>query len=133
MRYAISDADWARLEPLLPGRRGTPGRCGDDNRRFLDAVNWWTRNGGPWRDLPEALGNWNSVFRRFDRWSKNGVWQRLAETLQDPDFDWLAIDSTTVRAHQHAAGARMGGRTPARGLRPKTPPRASASGAAAAG
>ena len=132
MRYAISDADWARLEPLLPGRAGTPGRSGDDNRRFLDAVNWWSRNGGPWRDLPEALGNWNSVFRRFDRWSKAGVWQRIAETLQDPDLDWLAIDrlaidSTTVRAHQHAAGARK------RGPRPRRPQRAKGSAVAAAG
>ena len=127
MRYAISDSDWERLAPLLPGRDGTPGRSGEDNRRFLDAVNWWSRNGGPWRDLPKALGNWNSVFRRFDRWSKSGVWRRLAETLQDPDFDCLAIDSTTVRAHQHAAGARK------RGIRPKTPPRESASAAAAVG
>lgn len=127
MRYAISDADWARLEPLLPGRLGTPGRSGDDNRRFLDAVNWWSHNGGPWRDLPEALGNWNSVFRRFDRWSQNGVWKRLAEQLQDADLDWLAIDSTVVRAHQHAAGAQK------RGRRPKRQPRASVSDAAAVG
>ena len=127
MRYAISDADWQRLAPLLPGRPGTPGRTGDDNRRFLYAVNWWSHNGGPWRDLPEALGNWNSVFRRFDRWSRYGVWQRIAETLQDPDLDWLAIDSTTVRAHQHAAGARK------RGLRPRRRLRASVSDAAVAG
>ena len=127
MRYAISDAAWERLEPLLPGRAGTPGRSADDNRLFLNAVNWWTRNGGPWRDLPETYGNWNSVFRRFDRWSKSGVWQRLAETLQDPDFDWLAIDSTTVRAHQHAAGAQK------RGPRPRRLPRASASVVAAEG
>ena len=112
MRYALSDADFERLEPLLPGRPGTPGRSGDDNRRFLHAVNWIARNGGPWRDLPPELGNWNTVWRRFDRWAKNGVWQRIAETLQDPDFDWIAIDSTTVRAHQHAAGARK------RGIRP---------------
>lgn len=112
MRYAISDADFERLEPLLPGRPGTPGRSGDDNRRFLHAVNWIARNGGPWRDLPPELGNWNTVWRRFDRWAKNGVWQRIAETLQDPDFDWIAIDSTTVRAHQHAAGARKRGTRP---------------------
>ncbi len=117
-RYAISDADWKRLEPLLPGRAGLPGRSGNDNRLFLDAVNWIARNGGPWRDLPERFGNWNSVWRRFDRWSKKGVWQRIAESLQDPDFDWIAIDSTTVRAHQHAAGARK------RGIRPTWPPNA---------
>ncbi len=127
MRYAISDADWKRLEPLLPGRPGTPGRSGNDNRRFLDAVNWIARNGGPWRDLPERLGKWNSVWRRFDRWSRAGVWQRIAEALQDPDLDWIAIDSTTVRAHQHAAGAQK------RGPRPKKPLPAKGSAAAVAG
>ena len=115
IRHAISDADWDRLAPLLPGRDGTPGRSGDDNRRFLHAVNWVARSGAPWRDLPPALGNWNSVWRRFDRWSKRGVWERIAEHLQDPDFDWIAIDSTTVRAHQHAAGARK------KGIRLRTP------------
>jgi transposase len=124
IRHAISDADWHRLAPLLPGRPGTPGRSGDDNRRFLHAVNWIARAGAPWRDLPPELGRWNSVWRRFDRWSKNGVWRRIAERLQDPDFDWVAIDSTTVRAHQHAAGARK------RGIPPSRPPRARRSGAA---
>ena len=126
-RYAISDADWERLAPLLPGRPGTPGRSGDDNRRFLNAVNWVARNGGPWRDLPPALGNWNSVWKRFDRWAKRGVWQRLFEHFRDPDLDWLLLDSTSVRAHQHAAGARK------RGSRPSGPPNARRSGVAAAG
>lgn len=112
MRYAISDADWTRLAPLLPGRPGTRGRSGDDNRLFLDAVNWIARNGGPWRDLPECFGNWNSVWRRFDRWSRAGVWQRLFEHFQDPDLEWLLLDSTSVRAHQHAAGARKRGTRP---------------------
>ena len=127
MRYALSDADWKRLAPLLPGRPGTPGRSGDNNRRFLHAVNWIARNGGPWRDLPVELGNWNSAWRRFDRWSKKGVWQRIAEALQDPDFDWVSLDSTTVRAHQHAAGAQK------RGIRPTRPLPAKASVAVAAG
>ncbi|HIG74072.1 MAG TPA: transposase [Bacteroidetes bacterium] len=69
-RSAISEADGHRLAPLLLGRPGTRGRSGDDNRRFLDAVNWMTRNGGPWRDLPAELGNWNTVWRRFDRWAR---------------------------------------------------------------
>lgn len=122
-RYAISDADWERLAPLLPGRPGTRGRSGDDNRRFLHAVNWLVRNGGPWRDLPAELGNWNTVWRRFDRWSRAGVWARLFAHFQDPDLDWLLLDSTSVRAHQHAAGARKGG------SRRETPPRARRSGA----
>ena len=130
-RYAISDHAWDVLAPLLPGRAGTSGRNARDNRLFLDAAVWIARNGGPWRDLPDRFGNWNSVFRRFDRWSTNGVWHRLFEATQDADIEWVMIDSTTVRAHQHAAGARMGGRTPARGIRPISPPRARASVVAA--
>jgi transposase len=132
IRHAISDADWERLAPLLPGRPGTPGRSGDDNRRFLHAVNWVARTGAPWRDLPAELGNWNTAWRRFDRWSRAGVWERIAEHVQDPDLDWVALDwvaldSTTVRAHQHAAGAQK------RGPRRKTPPPARGSAVAGAG
>ena len=127
IRHAISDADWLRLEPLLPGRPGTPGRSGDDNRRFLHAVNWIARTGAPWRDLPDELGHWNTAWRRYDRWCANGVWLRIMDHFQDPDLDWVLIDSTIVRAHQHAAGARK------RGLPPKRPPHARASAAAAVG
>ena len=127
LRYALADADWDRLAPLLPGRPGTRGRSGDDNRRFLHAVNWLARNGGPWRDLPPELGNWNTAWRRFDRWSRAGVWQRLFDHVQDPDLDWLLLDSTTVRAHQHAAGARK------RGMRPRSQPAGSRSVAVAVG
>lgn len=111
-RYAISDRAWNVLAPLLPGRPGTSGRRARDNRLFLDAVVWIARNGGPWRDLPERFGPWNSVWRRFDRWSKSGVWLRLFEAAQDADIEWVMLDSTTVRAHQHAAGAQK------RGIRP---------------
>ena len=73
---------------------------------FVDAVLWLVRAGAPWRDLPEEFGNWNSVFRRFRRWAKKGVWQRLFTELgENPDLEYLIIDSTIVRAHQHAAGA----------------------------
>ena len=126
-RYAISDHAWERLAPLLPGRAGTSGRNAADNRRFLDAVVWIARNGGPWRDLPTRFGNWNSAWRRFDRWSKNGVWLRLFETSQDVDIEWVMLDSTVVRAHQHAAGARK------RGIHPASPLPARGSVAVAAG
>ena len=67
------------------------------------------RTGSPWRDLPEAFGHWNSVFRRFSRWSEKGIWHRIfAAMADDPDFEYLIIDSTIVRAHQHAAGAKKG-------------------------
>lgn len=110
--YALSDADFDRLAPLVPGRPGTRGRSGDDNRRFLDAVVWIARTGAPWRALPPALGRWNTVFQRFNRWSRDGVWTSLFEAVQDPDMEWLLLDSTSIRAHQHAAGAPKKGRRP---------------------
>jgi transposase len=105
-RHAISDDDWSRIEGLLPGRAGANGRPAHGNRLFIDAVLWIGKTGAPWRDLPERFGNWNSAWRRFDRWSRSGVWQRVFAALQDPDLEWLILDSTVVRAHQHAAGAK---------------------------
>ena len=105
-RYEIKDYEWVRLEPLLPGKVGDVGRSAADNRLFINAVLWIARSGAPWRDLPERFGNWNSVYQRFRRWSRKGVWQQVFEALQEPDLDWLLLDSTTVRAHQHAAGQK---------------------------
>jgi len=110
-RHELSDEQWVRIEPLLPGRKADPGRTGKNNRLFVDAVLWIAKTGAPWRDLPERFGNWNSVFQRYNRWCKRGVWQRILETLGgEPDLEYLLLDSTIVRAHQHAAGAK-GGRT----------------------
>ena len=90
---------------MLPNKpRGVP-RVSD--RRVLNGV---LRSWAPWRDLPPYFGNWNSVFQRFRRWAKKGVWKRIFDALvDDPDFEYLIIDSTIVRAHQHAAGAQKGG------------------------
>ena len=104
-RHAISDEHWERIEHLLPGRAGDPGVTAKDNRLFLDAVLWIGKTGSPWRDLPRSFGKWNSVWRRFDRWCTKGVWHRVFEALKDPDLEWLILDSTVIRAHQHAAGA----------------------------
>ena len=105
-RFELSDEQWQRVEGLLPGQVGSPGRSGDNNRLFLDAVLWIVRTGAPWRDLPERFGDWNSVFQRFNRWAKKGVWQQVFDALQDPDLEWLMLDATIIRAHVHAAGAR---------------------------
>jgi putative transposase len=105
-RHAISDTDWKRIAGLLPGKKTDPGRTARDNRLFLDAVLWIGRTGSPWRDLPEEFGKWNSIYRRFSRWSKTGVWERVFAELQDPDLEWMMIDTTIVRAHQHAAGQK---------------------------
>ena len=109
-RLVLSDAAWERMAPLIIGRPDQKGSTGRDNRMFVEGVLWIVRTGSPWRDLPEAFGDWNSVFRRFSRWSIKGVWWRIFEAMSDdPDFEYLIVDSTIVRAHQHAAGAKKGG------------------------
>ncbi len=105
-RHAISDENFDRIQGLLPGRAGQPGVAAKDNRLFIDAVLWIAKTGAPWRDLPDRFGNGNSAWRRFDRWADKGVWRRVFEALQDPDLEWLILDSTVVRAHPHAAGAK---------------------------
>jgi putative transposase len=105
----LTDAQWARIEGLLPGRVGTVGVTAQDNRLFIDAVLWIARTGAPWRDLSVSFGLWNTVFRRYDRWAQTGRWEKIFEALaDDPDFEYVMIDSTIVRAHQHAAGGKGG-------------------------
>ena len=109
VRLLLRDDQWERMRPHLPGKPGDPGRSGVNNRLFVEAILWLARTGVPWRDLPDNFGNWNSVFVRFSRWSKDGVWDRLfAAMSDDPDFEYIMIDSTIVRAHQHAAGKKGG-------------------------
>lgn len=105
-RYAISDNDFQRIAPLLPGQPGKPGRNANNNRLFIDAVLWIARTGAPWPDLPERFGTHNTVYKRFTRWGKRGVWQAIHHALQDPDLEWLMLDSSVIRAHQHAAGQK---------------------------
>ena len=105
-RHAIKDEDWDRIKDLLPGKPGDPGVTAKDNRLFVDAVLWIAKTGAPWRDLPERFGNWSTVWQRFDRWARKGVWQRVFQELRDPDLEWLILDSTVIRAHPHAAGAK---------------------------
>jgi transposase len=112
---ALRDDQWERLKGFLPG--GTRGKRGPrtNNRLFLDALLWMARSGGRWRDLPERLGDYRSVKRRYYRWIEMGVLDNILCALsREADLEWLMIDSTIVRAHQHAAGARKvkGGRMP---------------------
>jgi transposase len=108
-RHRLTDEQWNRIEPLVPGKDGDPGRHGKDNRLFVEAVLWLAKTGAPWRDLPNECGNWNSIFRRFSRWTKRGVWHRLLQALSDdPDFENVSIDATIIRAHQHSAGGKGG-------------------------
>ena len=105
-RYGLRDDQWERIKDLLPGKSGDAGVTARDNRRFVEAVVYRYRAGIPWRDLPEQLGDWKNTHRRFSRWAKAGVWERIFQHLAvDADNEYAMIDSTIVRAHQHSAGA----------------------------
>jgi putative transposase len=109
VRLVLTDRQWSLIEPHLPGKANDPGATAKDNRQFVEAVLWIVRTSSPWRDLPPVFGKWNSVFTRFSRWSRDGVWWSLFRALaDDPDFEYLIVDSTIVRAHQHATGKKGG-------------------------
>lgn len=112
-RHELSDAEWEFVRPLLPvplrGRRRL------DDRRVLNGIVWKFRTGTAWRDVPERYGPWQTLHTRFRRWALDGTFERMLRAAQAKadaagDIDWLvSVDSTVVRAHQHAAGARKGG------------------------
>lgn len=108
-RFVVSDAMWAKVAMLLPGKASDRGVTARDNRLFLEAVLWRVRTGLPWRDLPSDFGNWNSVFQRFRRWALAGVFDRIFERLSgEPDLEYALIDGTIVSTHQKASGAKGG-------------------------
>jgi transposase len=125
-RHDLTDAQFAKLAPLLPPERPATGRPNHDHRRILNGILWRLKTGVPWRDLPKRYGKWETVYSRFRRWQRAGVWDRILAALQAAgdargDLDWELhfVDGTTVRAHQHAAGAAKKGGPPA--SRPTTP------------
>ena len=108
-RYELTTLQWERLEPLLPGKAGNPGRSAADNRLFVNGVLWVLRSGAHWHDLPERYGKWKSLHKRFSRWAKAGVWERVFEALiDDRRNEYLMLDTTLVRAHQQAATGKGG-------------------------
>jgi len=108
-RYELTDSQWERIAPLLPGKAGDPGRSGSDNRLFVNGVLWVLRSGAHWHDLPDRYGKWKTTHKRFTRWAKAGVWQEVFEDLiDDPDNEYVMLDSTMVRAHQQAATGKGG-------------------------
>jgi len=107
--HDLTDHQWSLLEPHLPGREGAWGGVARDNRRFFNAVMWILHNGVRWRALPPVYGHWRNVHRRFRRWCKKGIWSSLFQKfIHSPDFEWLMIDSTHCKVHQHATGAQGG-------------------------
>ena len=111
-RGDLSEAEWCVLRGLLPidvANRGR-GRPPEENRSIINGILWRLRCGTPWRDVPPKYGNWNTIYRRFRRWSEAGVWEALSVTLAEvmADSGHYSIDSTTVRAHVSAAGGKGG-------------------------
>src|SRR5262245_47576363 len=122
-RHGLRGDQWARMAPLLPGRLGHAGGTVRDNRRFVEAVLYRYRAGIPRRDLPERFGDWKRTHTRCSRWAKSGVWARVFAALSaDADNECAMIDATSVRAHQHSAGARGRGSTADRAAGVARPP-----------
>lgn len=112
-RHELSDVEWAALSRFLPGS-GTVGRPRSDDRVVLNGIVWKLRTGSAWRDVPERYGSWQTLYTRFRRWALDGTFSRMLRAVQAEhdaasDLDWLvSVDSTIVRAHQHAAGGKRG-------------------------
>lgn len=120
-RGDLTNEQWERLKPLLPPQKPRTGRPANDHRTVMNGILWILRTGAPWRDLPERYGKWTTVYSRFQRWCKAGVWDRILGEVQaladqQGDLDWEIhfVDGTIVRAHQHAAGAKKAAQKPKR-------------------
>jgi transposase len=114
-RHELTDDQWTILEPLLPPEHPPRGRPNLPHRLVLNGILWRIRTGAPWRDLPERYGTWQTVYSRFRRWQRAGIWDRVLTALQADadargDLDWSLhfLDGTIIRAHPHAAGAKKG-------------------------
>jgi transposase len=110
----MSDEEWGFFEPFLIERGPKRGRPPANHRRVLDGVFWIARTGAPWRDLPEFFGKWGSVYRQYQRWTQSSAWDVVLEALNESDQVHASvqmIDSTIIRAHQHAAGLKKGLKT----------------------
>ena len=110
-RHALTDEQWSVIEPMMPPAKST-GRPRSDLRKIVEAILWILRTGAPWRDLPERFGPWQTVYDWFNRWSKDGAWDRILEALQirldaEGHIDWemWCVDGSNVRASRSAAGA----------------------------
>lgn len=106
-RLMLRDEQWDRIKELLPGKATDSGVTAKNNRHFIEAVLWIVRTGSPWRDLPEFFGHWHRVYVRYNRWSHKGVWEQIFEYVSDdPDLEYLMVDGSIVRVHQHGASKK---------------------------
>jgi transposase len=117
-RHELTPTQWAALRPLLaelaPPKPPT-GRPNGSHRRIINGILWKLKTGAPWRDLPTRYGPWSTVYSRFWRWQRAGLWDRLFAAVQQQEdaaghLDWTVhfVDGSVIRAHQHAAGAKGG-------------------------
>jgi transposase len=117
-RFELSDVEWEQIAPQLPDTRPCRGGRWRDHRQVINGILWRVRTGAPWRDVPPRYGPWQTLYKRFARWEVDGTWERIEAHLRQTadaagQLDWQTqIDSTAVRAHQHAAGARKTGARP---------------------
>lgn len=107
----MENAEWAFFEPFITGIRGRGGRPASNHRQVLDGIFWIARTGSQWRDLPDEFGKWSSVYRQFRRWTIAGLWDLILDALNESEAlpgQVQMIDSTIIRAHHQAAGAKGG-------------------------
>lgn len=110
-RHELTDEQREKIAPFVPPQRPATGRPAKDHRTIINGILWFLKTGVPWRDLPERFGAWQTVYSRFRRWRQSGIWERILAAVQcDGVIDWSVhfVDGTSVRAHQHAAGAKGG-------------------------
>ena len=106
-RRMLNDEQWKMIKDLLPGKKSDRGVTAKDNRSFVEAVLWINRTGSPWRDLPKEFGFWHRVYVRYDRWARNGVWDRIFQSVAgDADLEHLMVDGSITRVHQHGAAQK---------------------------
>jgi transposase len=112
-RHEITDEQWERIAQQLPAQKPRVGRPSRDHRQIVNGIVWILRTGAPWRDLPERYGKWMTVYSRFQPWRKAGIWEQVwaglqQQAAQSGNVDWVIhlLDSSSIRVHQHAAGAK---------------------------
>ena len=109
-RYELTDSEWSRISKYFPQNEpGTPGRPPNPHRPIINGIIWIARSGAPWRDMPERYGSWETAYTRFRELIDNGILFQMFRDLNiDADMQDLGLDSTIVKAHQHAAGGKKG-------------------------
>ena len=108
-RFVLTDAQWAKMEPYCLGKPCDPGRSGENNRLFVEAVLWIARTGSPWRDLLPVFGNWSTAYTRYRDWAKADVFKKIFDAVSDdPDMEFALVDATIVKVHRHGQGAKGG-------------------------